>query len=207
MDSMQKDMKIAVFSDIHGNFEALKALTDVIRREKADRIFFLGDIFQRGNQEIECLEYLMNSDITCIKGNCELYLDLGVQIDPDMEPLRGYYDNMRHRLTVEQRTFIHALPLSYEVRVNGRSVLLSHFLIRDKNRDYPFYQLSSMETGEFSHAVMSAEIQKYDLVAVGHTHRNFVDHNVVGVAAAGIGVPSFLMIGIGEKVTYRYIKE
>lgn len=207
MDSMQKDMKIAVFSDIHGNFEALKSVDDMIKRENADRTFFLGDIFQRGNQEIECLEYLMNSDITCIKGNCELYLDQGVQIDPDMESLRGYYDNMRDGLTAEQRAFIHALPLSYELNANGHRILLCHFLIKDKTRKYPFYQLSAMETGEFAQAVGSAEIRKYDLAVVGHAHRNFVNHNVVGVTAAGIGKPAFLLVECGEKVTYKYIYE
>ena len=56
-------MKIAVFSDIHGNFKALKYVTELIGKEHPDNTFFIGYIFQRGNQEIECLEYLINSEI------------------------------------------------------------------------------------------------------------------------------------------------
>ena len=104
-------MKIAVFSDVHGNFEALNTVIDMIKKEQVDRTIFIGDIFQRGNQEIECLEYLRNSNIICVKGNCELYIDKGVCIDPDVEYLQDYYDNMRKRLTAEQRVFIHKLPL------------------------------------------------------------------------------------------------
>lgn len=59
------------------------------------------------HREVECLEYLMNSEIICVKGNCELYLDSGVQIDSDVKHLRDYYDDMREKLTAEQRNFIH----------------------------------------------------------------------------------------------------
>ncbi|MBP5198714.1 MAG: metallophosphoesterase, partial [Lachnospiraceae bacterium] len=88
-------MRIAVFSDIHGNLQALKAAFEQIREKKPDKIVFLGDIFQRGNEEIQCLEMLKDSDIVCIKGNCELYLSKGVDIDPDVEYLRDYYDSAR----------------------------------------------------------------------------------------------------------------
>lgn len=198
-------MRIAVFSDIHGNFDALKFVTELIEQEHADKTFFVGDIFQRGNKEIECLEYLMNSEIICVKGNCELYLDNGVQIDSDVEHLRDYYDDMRKKLTAEQRYFIHTLPLYYEINVNGRRILLSHFLFRDKEAAYPYYQLSDMNTDVFTNAVKTDEIQKYDLVVVGHAHKNFTVENVVGVSAAGIGKPTFLLIEIGETVSYRYV--
>ena len=198
-------MRIAVFSDIHGNFDALKFVTELIEQEHADKTFFVGDIFQRGNKEIECLEYLMNSEIICVKGNCELYLDNGVQIDSDVEHLRDYYDDMRKKLTAEQRYFIHTLPLYYEINVNGRRILLSHFLFRDKEAAYPYYQLSDMDTDVFTNAVKTDEIQKYDLVVVGHAHKNLTVENVVGVSAAGIGKPTFLLIEIGETVSYRYV--
>lgn len=200
-------MKIAVFSDIHGNFDALNSVTEQIDKEHVDKTFFVGDIFQRGNKEIECLEYLMNSEIICVKGNCELYLDNGVHIDSDVEYLRDYYDNMREKLTEKQRNFIHTLPLYYEIAVNEHRIMLSHFLFKDKEAAYPYYQLSDMNTDVFSNAVKTDEIQKYDLVVVGHTHKNFAVENVVGVSAAGIGKPTFILIEIGETVSYRYISE
>ena len=74
-------MKIAVFTDIHGNLKALKSVLEQINNKKVDKVIFLGDIFQRGNDEIECLELLKNSGAICLKGNCELYLEYGVDID------------------------------------------------------------------------------------------------------------------------------
>lgn len=45
-------MKIAVFTDIHGNLKALKNVLEQIKEKGADKTIFLGDIFQRGNDEI-----------------------------------------------------------------------------------------------------------------------------------------------------------
>ena len=42
-------MKIAVFSDAHGNLKALKAILEQIKERNVDLTVFLGDIFQRGN--------------------------------------------------------------------------------------------------------------------------------------------------------------
>ena len=56
-------MKIAVFSDVHGNLKALKSVLEQIKEKNVDLTVFLGDIFQRGNEEIECLELLKDNEI------------------------------------------------------------------------------------------------------------------------------------------------
>lgn len=42
-------MKIAVFSDVHGNLKALKAVLEQIKENNVDLTVFLGDIFQKNN--------------------------------------------------------------------------------------------------------------------------------------------------------------
>lgn len=191
-------MKIAVFSDVHGNRGALKSVLGKIKEKNADLTIFLGDIFQRGNEEIECLDLLMKSDIICLKGNCELYAAYGVDIDPDVEYLRGYYDGIRSRLTEEQMQFIKEMPLSYECEYHGHKLHFSHFLFTDINAAYPFYQLSSLKTGEFDKACESDEIKKYDLAVVGHCHQNFIKGNVAAVSAAGLEGASYLIIDVND---------
>ena len=78
-------------------------------------------------------------------------------------------------------------------------------LIGKEQVDHPYYQLADMETDVFSKAVKSNELQNYDLVVIGHVHKNFVNENVVGVSATGIDQPTFLLIEIDEKVSYRYV--
>ena len=80
-------------------------------------------------------------------------------------------------------------------------------MFHDTEAAYPYYQLADMETDVFSKAVKSNELQKYDLVVIGHAHKNFVNENVVGVSATGIGQPTFILIEIDEKVSYRYVSK
>ncbi len=192
-------MRIAVFSDIHGNLQALKSTLEQISDKKPDQIVFLGDIFQRGNEEIECLELLKNSKIVCIKGNCELYLANGVDIDPDVEYLRAYYDGIRKKLTDEQMQFIRQMPLFYEKECNGHILCFSHFLFLNVDEAYPFLPLSSLRNGEFDKACQSEDVKKYDLYVIGHSHQNFVKENVVSVSATGLEGASYLLINVNAE--------
>lgn len=199
-------MKIAVFSDIHGNLKALRKVLACIGEHSPDLTVFLGDIFQRGNEETGCLELLRESGIVCLKGNCELYAEHGVDVDPDVEHLRAYYDGIREKLSEEQLEFIRKMPLFYETEVCGHKMRFSHFLFLDIDAPYPFLPLSSLKNGVFDEACRSSEIAGYDLVAVGHSHRNFVNGNVVSVSASGLEGASYLIIDADENVVaYEHI--
>ena len=200
-------MKIAAFSDVHGNLKALKAVLEQIKEKNADLIVFLGDIFQRGNEETECLELLKSNEIICLKGNCELYLEHGVGIDPDVEYLRDYYDGMRKKLTDEQMQFIKQMPLFYENEFHGHKIYFSHFLFSDIDSAYPYLQLSDLKNGVFDKVCRSEDVMKYELVVVGHSHRNFVKGNVVSVSASGLDGASYLLIEANEDdVSFEHIR-
>ena len=199
-------MKIAVFSDIHGNLKALKNVLGQIREKAPDQTVFLGDVFQRGNEETECLDMLKDSGIICLKGNCELYAEHGVDVDPDVEHLRDYYDGIRKRLTAEQMQFIKQMPLFYEIECCGHKLHFSHFLFIDPESPYPFLPLASLKNGDFDKACESGYVKRYDLAAVGHSHSNFVKGNVVSVSAAGLEGGSYLMIDVTEDtVSFEHI--
>ena len=193
-------MKIAVFSDVHGNLKALKTVLEQIKEKDVDMTVFLGDIFQRGNEEIECLELLRDNEVICLKGNCELYMEHGVDIDPDVEYLRAYYDEIRKKLTGEQMQFIKQMPLFYENECHGHKIHFSHFLFSDVNSPYPFLQLSDLKNGVFDKVCKSENVMKYELVVVGHSHQNFVKGNVVSVSASGLEGASYLLIEVNEEV-------
>ena len=191
-------MIVAVFSDVHGNINALNKVMNQIKECNADLIIFLGDIFQRGNSEIECLDLLKSSDIICLKGNCELYLEHGVEIDPDVEYLKDYYDEMRSQLSSEQIQFVQEMPLLYQVESGGYKMRFSHFLFSDIDAKYPFLQLSDLNNGVFDKTCDSEEIKKFDLIAIGHSHKNFVKGNVVSVSSIGLEGPSYLLIEVND---------
>ncbi len=191
-------MKIAAFSDVHGNLKALRAALEQIKVQNVDLTVFLGDIFQRGNEEAECLELLKASGIVCLKGNCELYMEHGVDIDPDVAYLRGYYDETRKKLSGEQMQFLRQMPLVCEQEHCGYRIRFSHFLFSDVDTAYPFHQLSSLKSGVFDQACESESVTQYDLVVVGHSHQNFVKGNVVSVSASGLEGACWLLINVDE---------
>jgi predicted phosphodiesterase len=63
-------MRIALFSDVHGNLEALTRVLDHIRQRKTDRVFCLGDIAGYGPDLNGCIRALQSTpQLTCLKGN------------------------------------------------------------------------------------------------------------------------------------------
>ena len=63
--------RIAVFSDIHGNREALTSILNDIKKENIDKIIYLGDVIGIGPKPKECLEIILNSNIETVTGNHE----------------------------------------------------------------------------------------------------------------------------------------
>jgi len=78
-------MKIMIASDIHGSAKYCAEMIGAYQREKADRLFLLGDILYHGPRNdlpeeyapkkvIEMLNALKD-DIYCIRGNCDAEVD------------------------------------------------------------------------------------------------------------------------------------
>ena len=55
-------MKVAVFSDIHGNYQALDAILNDIKNENIDKIIFLGDSVSLGPCPNECIDRLIKEN-------------------------------------------------------------------------------------------------------------------------------------------------
>lgn len=62
-------MKTAFISDVHGNLEALTAVTQSLRDEGVSRVLFLGDIVGYGANPGECIEIVREIADTILAGN------------------------------------------------------------------------------------------------------------------------------------------
>ena len=61
-------MKLAIISDIHGNFEALTAVLEDLQRQSVDAVYCLGDIVGYGPDPAECIDVVMTLE-AAILGN------------------------------------------------------------------------------------------------------------------------------------------
>jgi len=67
-------MTTAFISDIHGNFEALKAVLAEIDRMGVTSVYCLGDVVGYYAQVNECCEELRAREIPCVMGNHDWYM-------------------------------------------------------------------------------------------------------------------------------------
>ena len=67
-------MKIAFISDIHGNYEALKAVLAEIDRLGVERIYCVGDVVGYYSHINECCRELRDRQIPCVMGNHDWYM-------------------------------------------------------------------------------------------------------------------------------------
>jgi hypothetical protein len=68
----------AIFSDVHGNLEALQAVLAELPRQHATSVYNLGDTTGHGPNPIECLDLARGMDVVLLG-----FFDRGILIDPD----------------------------------------------------------------------------------------------------------------------------
>jgi hypothetical protein len=103
---------VAVFSDVHGNIRALKAVLDDITKQGVDAVVCNGDLITGSSHGPDVVECIRRLGIPCTRGNHERYLhELG---DPAHEKWRQanwaplHFDY--HDLSANHRTWLTNLP-------------------------------------------------------------------------------------------------
>jgi len=112
-------MRIAVFSDIHGNSFALKAvLDDIATNGHFDALVAAGDISLGGSDPVGCVDLLREVGAIAVYGNTDRYLTEPDNPPPDelhlkkWDHLRAQVDWALHRLGDERVSWLCMLPFS-----------------------------------------------------------------------------------------------
>jgi diadenosine tetraphosphatase ApaH/serine/threonine PP2A family protein phosphatase len=149
--------RVAVISDVHGNWHALEAVLDDVEREQPDELWCLGDLVGYGPRPNPCCAAVERRAAFCLAGNH----DLGVLGEIDLEEFAG--DAVvaarwtRGVLAEGSRAFLQSLrPLG---RRDG--VELFHASPRDPVWEY----VLSADV-----ARVAFELTESPLVLVGHSH-------------------------------------
>ncbi|MEP7137358.1 MAG: metallophosphoesterase family protein [Chloroflexota bacterium] len=72
-------MKIAIFSDIHGNDLAFEAVEADIKRQRVDQLICLGDAIQGGPQPVAVVQRLRALNCPVVMGNADAWLLSGIE--------------------------------------------------------------------------------------------------------------------------------
>lgn len=162
-------MKIAILTDIHGNYPALRAVfSDIDSRGDIEHTYCLGDMIGIGPNSNEVLEEIMNrKDVTAVSGNHEeavLKLLQGKDTLPGHEMIAGHHKWVGKNLKNENIKFIEDLPQTLDVEVGGQKILITHYHMNQEEREV----IDESPTGLALDAKYKGS--PYNLVCFGHHH-------------------------------------
>jgi predicted phosphodiesterase len=150
-------VRVAVFSDVHGNLHALEAVLAAIGRDAPDTVWCLGDVVGYGPRPNECCARVAEHADLCLVGNHDLVvldrLDVAEFSHDAAESARW----TASVLTAESRRFLEALAPN----ATRDGVDLYHASARDPVWEYVL-------TAEA--ALVSLALTRAPIVLVGHSH-------------------------------------
>jgi hypothetical protein len=146
---------MGLLADIHEDIEHLAAAIARCRREGADRLFTLGDIFETGKRFAQAVDLLREADVAGVWGNHEfgLYAGRGSSVETLFDWTTLDY---MHRL---------------QARMEVEGVLLSHVLpcLDPTDVEQPWYVVRAPQTAEAAACNFAAFPHRR--MFVGHFHR------------------------------------
>ena len=182
-------MKIAVFSDIHGNINALKSVLSSIESEEVFDIFCLGDLLNGGVGGDEIISLLIEHQVKCILGNHDAFLlDSTEQEFP--EHLKKIASSMREwtvqHISQPSLEYLASLPriLRHEFS-SGHKVIFCH------STPSSLWELEALKWSAPKDDVKRAfGLLNAEIICHGHFHEGtgirVIDENIlVNVASVG----------------------
>ena len=166
-------MRIAIFSDIHGNLAALDAVLADIHRQQVDAVYCLGDLVGYAPFPNEVTDRIRREQIPTIMGN----YDDGVGFDREEcgcayreagERMRGQQslEWTKTHVTPENAAFLRSLVPEIRTAADGRRFLLVHGSPRKMNE----YLFEDRPLASFQRLAAASNA---DVIVFGHTHKPY----------------------------------
>jgi len=159
-------MRLAVMSDIHGNFEAFTRCLLDIEQSGVDQIVNLGDAIGYGPQPEEVLGLLERKGIPNILGNHELAV-VDRDARSDLSPLA--FKSLEQTLK-----YLSAASLSYIKNLPSVREMEGALLVHGCPPDSPTIYMHHMNLPEIREIFA---VTQFDIAFVGHSHRLMLIRN------------------------------
>jgi putative phosphoesterase len=176
-------MRIAVISDIHGNFEAVKTAFLDIQERNADTIICLGDVMGYGPYPNETIDFIREKRIINILGNYDAaVIEEKFNYIRDTEVNRFCMPWAAGELSEENREYLKSLPKQITVEFEGKKIVFVHGSNRNINE---YLKENSKEAEE------AIEEFAGDVLVCAHTHIPYEKHygNKILLNDGSIGKP------------------
>jgi predicted phosphodiesterase len=168
-------MRLALFSDVHGNLSALEAVLAAIEPQGPfDALVCAGDLIYLGSSPAEVIAHLRQAGVQAVRGNCEDYV-VGLRSVTDSQaPLDRIQLHQEHigwnhgRLSEEDLAYLRNLPLTLAFEpAPGHRLLVCH--ATPESTDPDFSLVTRLSEDELRRHYAGAGV-----VAFGHWHGPFM---------------------------------
>src|SRR5213082_56300 len=109
-------MRVAIFSDIHANLEALEAVLTDAHKHKCTHFVCLGDVVGYNANPHECVERIREMDCPIVKGNHDEQASLSESSTDFNELAERAIEWTRGNLTEQDKEWLRTLRLQQQVR-------------------------------------------------------------------------------------------
>jgi len=155
-------MRIAIFSDVHANYEALSAVIEAYGHESIDIYYYLGDTVGYGGSPNDCAEVVRSLASKIVLGNHDAAVAGRMDYSYYYPAARGALDTHAAMLTGESMQWLRNLP--YQERVVEHNLQLCHGSpIRFEEFEYIFAPEQAREC-------LSMWDDLPRLTVIGHSH-------------------------------------
>ncbi len=198
--------KIAVMSDVHANFPALRSVLEDIENEKCEKIYHVGDAIGIGAFPRETLDLMLKEKIVMIMGNHEKYY-LTSELKFPSDTNKGevnHHQWVKRELGTQYEAIISEFPVMLKEEIRGVTVGFMHYVIvPGSNGQLHFKQVKKDLDEENIDAFF--ELDGYDIIFYGHQHHPLLDCHG---AEKGIHYvnPSALGCQIGNFANYSILQ-
>ncbi len=179
-------MRIAIISDIHGNFIALQAVIAEIEKEHVDQIVCLGDVAFNGPQPRQVIQRLKEFACPVVMGNTDEFLFNLPTPEPNNENDQRIVDVVHWaiaQLSPDDVAFVKTFQPRVELSLENGKLLCFHGS-PNSNKDLILATTPDAELARFFDHYRSA------VMAGGHSHtqmfRRYLDAMLINPGSVGM---------------------
>ncbi len=203
-------MHIFVFSDLHGNLEALNKIIKCKDYKSSDLKIFLGDSITMGPFPNECVDILRNEKVIYLIGNNDSYIVKGLSKidDTNMNNLKKQHViKTRTQMTEQNTTYLKNAFYQYEIKYAGKKLYFTHYAWQD---ELSITKDPRIPTNDNLEQIFKDISTNY--IIYGHQHIPSVfevmGKTLVDVGSCGMKYPAnYVMIDLSDdKIVYTFHK-
>ncbi|WP_313586401.1 metallophosphoesterase family protein [Exiguobacterium sp.] len=168
-------MKVMIFTDIHGNASALRAVLSYLDQSSdIDAIYCLGDLVGIGPEHNEVINLLrQRSDIQTISGNhdeCVLALIHGDVYPASYQHAKEHHQWIADSLTQENQSYLERLPRELNVTHQEQTMYLTHYAYADQTKKIGEEPLKPAVDGTKENLPVLFSGNEARIIGFGHHH-------------------------------------